>query len=170
MTSLTPWRRSDGDDARLMPLSRLRWDVDRLFDRFLDWPSGMEGMGFADVRLDVSETEEEIVVRAEVPGIDPKDLDIELVGDILTLSGEKTETFEDGDDDKRRRSEKGDRSERTSRPHYSERRFGSFRRSIQLPMNVEPEGVRAEHKNGVVTIRLKKAASARPRRIQIKSG
>ena len=154
----------------MLPITRLRWDMDRLFDRFLDWPSGMEGMGFADVRLDVSENEDEIIVRAEVPGIDPKDLDIELVGDVLTLSGEKTETFENAGEDenggKRRGSERG---ERTSRPHYSERRFGAFRRAIQLPMNVEPEGVRAEHKNGVVTIRLRKAESARPRRIQIKS-
>ena len=158
MTNLTPWRRSDGDEGRMQPLSRLRWDVDRLFDRFLDWPGGMEGMGFADVRLDVSENEDEIIVRAEVPGIDPKNLDIELVGDVLTFSGEKSESF--GDDDKG--------SER-NRPHYSERRFGAFRRSIQLPTSVQPEAVKAEHRNGLVTIRLKKAESARPRRIQIKS-
>ena len=157
MTRLVPWRRSDGDEARL-PISRLRWDMDRLFERFLDFPAGMEGMSFADVRVDLSETDDEIVVRAEVPGIDPKELDVQLVGDVLTFSGEKTETFEDG----------GKQGEGRETPHYTERRFGSFRRSIQLPSNVEPETVKAEHRNGLVTIRLKKAESSKPRRIQIR--
>jgi HSP20 family protein len=137
----------------LFPLSRLRWDMDRLFDRFLDSP-GYEGSGFADVRLDVSESEDQIVVRAEVAGIDPKELDIQLVGDVLTLSGEKSEERENGG---------------KNAPHYSERRFGAFRRSIQLGTPVDPDSVTAAHKNGVVTITMQKAESARPKRIQIKA-
>jgi HSP20 family protein len=126
----------------MFPLSAFRQDMDRLFDRFLGgWgePGGLLG---DPLRLDVSETDEEIRVRAEVPGIDPEDIDIQLSGDLLTLSGEK-------------KSE----AEENGTCHYSERCYGSFRRTLRLGTPVEPDRIHAEHRNGVVTIRLAKAES-----------
>ena len=103
--------------------------------------------------LDVSETDDEVQVRAEVPGIEPKDLDISLAGDVLTLSGEKVDEH---------------RSEKESR-YYSERHFGSFRRAVKLPCLVDPDHVEAKHRNGVVTVTLRKAVAVRPKRIKVKS-
>jgi HSP20 family protein len=103
--------------------------------------------------LDVSETDEEIMIRAEVPGIAPKDLDIRLAGDVLTLSGQKTDSSDSS----------------AGRRYYSERQFGSYQRALELPCPVDPDQVRAEHENGVVTITLRKAENVRPKRIQVKS-
>ncbi|MEW6072915.1 MAG: Hsp20/alpha crystallin family protein [Planctomycetota bacterium] len=158
MTSLIPWRRSSERalrDPATFPLAQLRWDFDRVFDRFfggfgIDEP----GLDFssADVRMDVTEDDERILVRAEVPGIEAKDLDITLTGDVLTLSGEKRDE---------RSAQDGDRT-------WSERRFGSFRRSIPLSCAVDPDSVTAEYANGVLTVALVKAEGVRPRRIEVK--
>jgi HSP20 family protein len=87
-----------------------------------------------------------------VPGIEPEKLDVQLEGDVLTLRGEKLDTGA---------SEEGKRT-------WSERRWGSFARSVQLSCAVDAESVRAEHKHGVVTITLRKADAVRPRRIEVK--
>lgn len=155
MTNLTPWRRRQ-QGATIQPVTRLRSDWDRLFDHFLDdaWGGTLGTNGAAHgVRLDLTETEDEVLVKAEVPGIDPEDLEIRLHGDVLTVSGEKSEETE--------RTE-GSR-------HVSERVFGSFQRTLQLPVTVDPEKVKAESKNGVVTITLKKSEAAKSRRIDVQT-
>ena len=156
MLSIIPWKRNlpRAEEPRF-PLTAFRQDMDRLFDRFLGefWgDSDGYGVGYP-VRMEVSETDDEIRVHAEVPGIDPEDLEIQLVGDALVLSGEKREPEE----------QHGTRT-------YSERSYGSFRRTLRLSSPVEPDAVKAEHRNGVVTIALTKSASVRPKRIQIKTG
>lgn len=152
MTTLTPWKSRTPNETVNAPVSRMRWDWDRMFDRFLDdfWGGSMAASGLA-LPLDVTETDDEIVVRAEVPGIEPDHLDVSLTGDLLTLSGTKTDEG---------RPEQGNRS-------YSERAFGEYRRTLKLPCPVEMDEVSAEHRNGVVTITLHKAETVRPRRIQI---
>ena len=94
----------------------------------------------------------ELSVRAEVPGVEPERLDIQLAGDVLSIRGEKLEENESKD---------GSRT-------WSERRYGSFARSVQLPCAVDSESVQAEHKYGVVTITLRKADAVRSRRIEVK--
>lgn len=160
MTSLIPWKRIEGPrngDLRVTPVSQMRWDWDRMFDRILDdvWtPPANSTLG---PPLDVHETDEFLCVEAEVPGMDPDKLDISLTGDILALSGEKVDESE------------FDKAESNGRiRHYSERRYGSFQRSIKLPCPVDPERVSAEHRNGVVTITLQKASTVRPKRIAVK--
>jgi HSP20 family protein len=135
----------------MLPLASLGREIDPLFGRLLDglWNDG-DGSG-DPLRLEVRETDEHYLVRAEIPGLDPKDLDVQLQGDVLVISGEK-------------RAETRDERETWA---YSERAYGSFRRAVRLPMPVDPERVQAEHKNGVVTIRLEKSAAARPKRIQV---
>lgn len=155
MTHLIPWKRTEirGNGSRpSVPVSQMRMDWDRLFDRFLDdaWSPLATAQGLL---LDLTETDDEIRVRAEVPGIDPDDLEISLVGDLLTLSGQKADEEESSD---------GSR-------HYSERQFGSFQRTVRLTCPVDPDKVAAEHKYGVVTITLQKAEKVRSKRIAVKA-
>lgn len=151
MRNLIPFHTKDarGTGGSLTPATRLA-DFDHVLSRFFGDPWGV---GTQDsVRLDVAETAEEIVVRAEIPGVDPKDVQIDLEGDVLTIAGEK-------------------KDERASAGvNYTERSFGSFRRQVGLPYPIEVDKVRAEHANGVLSIHLPKAEAARPRRIEIKAG
>ena len=103
--------------------------------------------------IDITQNEHEVIVRAEVPGIDPNELDITVTSDRLTLAGEKKESTERQDKDFYQR----------------ETRYGSFSRSVDLPSGVDTEQVTAEHANGVVTIKLKKTAAATAKKIQVKT-
>jgi HSP20 family protein len=155
MLSLIPRKRNlpRAEEPRF-PLNDLRQELHRLFERFLgEFGGNSDGFfGVVDsVRMEVSETDEEIHVRAEVPGIDPKDLEVQLVGDMLVLSGEKKEP--DGE-------HHGGRT-------YSERSYGAFRRTLKLSAPVDPEAVKAEHRNGVLTIMLTKSELSRKKLIQI---
>lgn len=157
--NLIPWRnKKQGDDVfDMAPMSGFRSEMDRLFDRMLRVPwAGFDGlsdsMGDWNPSLEVTETGNEVVVRAEVPGVSANDLDVSVSGNMLTLSGEKKESTED----------------KREGYHRTERRFGSFRRSVQLPFSVESEKVSAEHKDGVLTIRLSKCEDAQSKRIKVK--
>ena len=101
----------------------------------------------------MSETANEVTVQAELPGVDPKDLDITVTGERLTISGEKREE-----------SERKDKNF-----HQREIRSGSFSRTIQLPAGADPQQVSAEHKNGTLTIRIKKTEQAAARKINVKA-
>lgn len=155
MTNLIPWKRAEGqrNGMPVAPISNMRMDWDRLFDRILDDVWSPQAGSSQGLLLDITETDEVVRVRAEVPGIGPDELDISLAGEVLTLSGQKVDEEETKD---------GAR-------YYSERYFGSYRRAVKLPCPVDPDQVSAEHKNGVVTITLQKAATVRPKRIAIKS-
>ena len=91
-------------------------------------------------------------MRAELPGIDPKDLEVSVVGNQLVLSGEKRESSET--------KEKG--------VFHSETRYGSFRRTVPLPDGIDTEHVDAQYANGVLTLRLAKTAAAATKRIEVK--
>ena len=103
--------------------------------------------------LDVRETDEEVLVRAEIPGVAPGEIQVEIHDDLLTLSGEK------------RREEKRE----DERATYSERSYGSFRRQVRLPAPADAERAEATHENGVLTVRIPKSVEARPRRIEVKT-
>jgi HSP20 family protein len=98
-------------------------------------------------RVDVSETDEEVLVKAEFPGLESKDLDISLDRDHLILKGEKKE--------ERTKEEKGF--------FMAERSFGAFYRTIQLPTEVDPKKVEASFKNGVLEIKMGKLEEAKKR-------
>src|SRR5262249_16462289 len=136
--NLVPFKNKRRNIAEAEPasqLARFRNEMDRLFDRYVrgavDWdvdgPIGDQIMQGGPT-LDVAETEGEIGVKAELPGVDSKDLNVSVAGDVLTISGEKKTTSE----------QKGENFHRT------ERRFGSFERMIQLPAEVYRESVNAE--------------------------
>ena len=134
------------------PFDALWGDMDRWVSRFLhdeDWPDHS-----FQPSLDVTEDEEALRVRAEIPGIDPQDVHLEIHGGVLTLRGEKKD--EQGEDEDGR--------------HWSERRYGSFARAISLPEYVDHEKVEADYKDGVLTITLPKSEKAKPREISVKVG
>jgi HSP20 family protein len=160
MSLLTLWNRRHPGTS-LSPLNggvaRLRDEMDRTFDRLFSEPFGMiepkmlrtEGWFPA---VDVSETDREVMVRAEVPGIDAKELDISITGTTLTISGQKEEQEEQKGEDY----------------YQCERRFGSFRRLIDLPETIDPDKVTAESDNGVVTIHVAKKPDIRSKKVEIK--
>jgi HSP20 family protein len=129
-------------------------DFARSFD-LAPW-SSWETAGFQP-RSDVSETDDEVVVTAEMPGLEDKDFELDLTGDLLTLKGEK-------------RHEHGEKGKGAI--HRIERGYGSFQRTIQLPCEVVAEKATAEYRNGVLTVTLPKAPSAKKsvHRIDVKSG
>jgi HSP20 family protein len=132
--------------------------MSRLFERFFRepfdvglpeaWPAAF-GRG---VRMDLAETEKEVVITAELPGVDPKDVEINVTGNMLTVRGEK----------------KAEKEEKKRDYHFIERSHGSFHRSVQLPSSANPEKVDAEFKNGVLTISLEKRPEARSKKIKVR--
>jgi HSP20 family protein len=108
--------------------------------------------------VEVTETPKDISITAELPGMTDKDIDISFDDDILTISGEKMEEKKEEQDNKRY--------------HLIERTYGSFRRSFTLPSNVDPAGIVAEFRNGVLNIKLPKSETekVRGRKIPISAG
>jgi HSP20 family protein len=140
-------------------LSDLRTEMNRLFDNFIREPFGAmtEAFGWQDQfapSLDVTESAGEITVQAELPGVDPKDLDITVNADRITISGEKKETIE----------------KKENSFHHKEIRSGKFTRTLPLPAGVDTENITAEHKNGVLTVKLKKSPESAARKISVQSG
>jgi HSP20 family protein len=142
------------------PFTTLHREMNRLFDETLrGWPSSPAssggGGGVMAPRINVSETENEIRVEAELPGVPEKDVNIELSEDLLTIRGEK----------------QAQREDKKQNYHIVERSFGSFARSIRLPFSPRPDQVKAEFTNGVLHINLPKAAAQeKVHRIQVQPG
>ena len=137
-------------------LGRMETELDRLFEGFLRDPFAAFGEPFRalagwDPKLDVVEGENEVTVRAELPGVDPKDVDLTLSGNVLTISAERKEELE----------------QRTGQAVQSERRHGSFRRSFILPQGADPEKVSAEYAKGVLTVKIGKDPKTPSRHIPI---
>jgi HSP20 family protein len=105
-------------------------------------------------KVDVHEDEKAVYVKAELPGLDEKDLNITLKENILTIAGEKKEEKTEGEKDKNY--------------WYCERVFGSFTRTFALPEGVKGDDVKATYKNGVLEIELPKSEAVQPKKINIK--
>ncbi len=103
--------------------------------------------------FDVSETGDHIIVKADMPGIDPKNLEINLSGNLLTVKGEKQE----------------EHKEENESYHWMERQFGSFTRTFTLPADVKQDGIDAKYKDGVLTISIPKSESAVQKKIEVKT-
>jgi len=160
--SLIRWNhpKSHPEDSRyLLPaLSTMRGEFDRLFDRLIAEPWSMTGSMLSSSEavwmpsLDVSDTGKEIAVRVELPGVDPKDVEVSITGTHLVISGDKTEESEG----------------RNESRYHMERRFGAFRRIIELPGAVDAKKAVAEHAHGVLTIRVPRTEEARPTQVEVK--
>lgn len=143
--------------SQLPTISSIQSEINRMFDRFLrgwELPEFGAETGAWLPAVDLSETADKIIVTAEVPGIDPKDIDISVQGDTLRIKGEKKE----------------EKEEKGKNYYRMERRYGSFSRSIDLPSSVDVSKVNAEYKNGVLQITMEKKETAKPKQIQVKVG
>ena len=145
------------------PFETLRNQIDRLFHDvqtgFLQAPSyrsllDMEpfwrrDLGFTVTpAIDIVEKEKAFEVTAEIPGLDAENVDVQLSDNVLTIKGEKRE----------------EKEEKTKDRYVSERRYGSFRRSLQVPGSVDANKIEANFRNGVLTVTMPKSPEARKRR------
>jgi HSP20 family protein len=160
---LIPWGRTRSSvpstmrDDGASPFLTLHREMNRLFDDVFNrfdtgMPSVFGGMA-AWPSLEVNATEKDLRISAELPGLESKDVEILVEGDVLTIRGEK-------------KSETEDRSR-----HFSERYYGRFERVIPLPFEVEDDRAEASFQNGVLTVTLPKSpkAEAKTKRIAINS-
>ncbi|GAC1448152.1 MAG: Hsp20/alpha crystallin family protein [Isosphaeraceae bacterium] len=133
----------------------LRDAMNSLFQESFIRPSGLSAQnGLATLSVDVSETQNEFVVKASVPGIKPEDVQITVQGDVLTIRGESHVEEE----------KKGEHW------HLRERRQGAFQRSMTLGTPVNAEKAEAHYEHGVLTLKLPKAEESKPRRIKVGVG
>ncbi len=144
MSSLIPWR---GE------MDRLRSEMERLYDRFFDlrpirrFTDDGEWM----TSVDVSETAKEIIVNAEIPGVEAKDIDVNLAGNVLTIKGER----------------KREHEEKEENLHRVERSYGSFYRSLSLPSEVDADKIKASYKKGVLRVTMPKTKRAAGKKVEI---
>jgi HSP20 family protein len=143
MTNVTRWD----------PFTDLRTTMDRLFDegfsrpwRFLQSPE-LE----SSFPVEVSETDQEVEVKASLPGMKPEDVEITVQNDVLSIKAQHRETTEDRKRDYHRR----------------EIRYGSYHRAFQLPVSVDVDKAEAHFDNGMLTLKLPKAEAVKPRQIKI---
>jgi HSP20 family protein len=138
-------------------LSTLQSEMNRLFNSVFDSPTGT-GNGGAARRwlpaMDIVETDDDFVLRADLPGIDEDDVKIEFEDGTLTISGER----------------KAEHQTKNEGYYRVERSYGSFSRSLTLPQGVNPESVSANFDRGVLEVRIPKPEERKPRRIEIGGG
>lgn len=143
---LAPWK-PFGDP------SSYRKEIDRFFSRFLGETPFLETFSAHWFpAIEISETVDKVIVRAELPGLEAKNVGVSVSGDLLTIKGEK----EQGE------GEKGEHF------HYEERYYGSFQRSVRLPVSVEVDKVEATFNKGILKIALPKVAGAEKKHIRVK--
>lgn len=153
MLDLIPWRRRDLETQPERSTVDLWREMDRMFDCSFGnhrWPGLSTTKQFVPL-LDITENDDEFVVTAELPGMEPKDVDINLAGALLTIKGEKKEEKEAKKDNF----------------HRIERSYGSFSRSFQLPCEVQENKVEAKYKNGILNLTLPKAENAKRKSVKI---
>jgi HSP20 family protein len=135
-------------------LSSLQTEMNRLFNAAFDAPAGNGGARRWTPAMDLVETDEHFVLRADLPGLTESDVNIELEDNVLTISGER----------------KAEHETKNEGYYRVERAFGSFSRSLTLPKGVDPEAVNASFDRGVLEVRVPKPEERKPRRIEIGAG
>ena len=149
-----------------MPTNLVRWEpfrdlmslreaMDRLFEDSFVSPRAGRLVPFAGpgIDLDVYETKDDVVVKASIPGVKPEDIDINVVGDTVTIKGQAQEESEVEE----------------SNYIYRERRSGTFQRSFTLPISVQADKAEASFENGVLRLTLPKAEEVKPKKITVKA-
>jgi HSP20 family protein len=161
MKSLMPFGRSSGlarsgeDD----PFTAMRREMDRLFESFSrDWPMPAVAGGFLSPKVDVAETDKGLEISAELPGIDQKDIALDLADGVLTIKAEHKEEKEEKDEKKHY--------------HLIERSHGSYMRRFAIPFEPEADKVSANFDKGVlhITVPRSKAAEKQVKKIKINGG
>ena len=133
-------------------LARAEREMEEMFGRPLRWPWGDRERGWAPA-VDLVDRKDEIVLRADLPGLDEKDIEVTVQDGALTIRGERKE----------------EREEKKEDFHYGERSYGAFTRTLMLPAGVERHGVKATFTKGVLEVHLPKAKEAKETKIEVKA-
>ena len=154
MNNLTRWQRPE---LSVWPtfgrLFNLRDDLDRLFESsFGDLARGSQLLSGWNPVVDIFEDADNVIVKAELPGMKKEDIDVSLHDGMLSISGERKE----------------EREIKDAQTHRSERFVGSFQRSVTLPSPVKGDRVNAQYKDGILTVTLPKAEEAKRKQIEVK--
>ena len=145
MSNLTRWE-------PVREMLTLREAMNQLFDDSFTRPLNMGAVSVSPA-IDLYQDNEQVVVKAALPGIKPEEVEISVTADVLTLRGEFKQEAEKKD----------------ATYHIREQRYGSFERSVRLPVEVQTDKARAGFENGILTINLPKAEAVKPRTISIKT-
>lgn len=137
------------------PFDELRREMDALFDRFWGEPSAARGAAGVLPAVNLYDTSEAYVLTAEVPGVNPNDLNVSLEGSTLMLQGERKIDY----------GARGD-----ALLHRRERSAGTFRRAFELPSPIDAEKVEAVQRHGVLMLRLPKTPEQKARQISVTAG
>lgn len=146
MPELVIWKRQQ--------ISKLRKDMDRMLERVLGEfrPASSQGFTLKRPHYDLIETDKDLILNAEIPGINPDEIEIDITGNVLTIEGEiSQDTISEGENH-----------------HYVERRYGTFSRSIPLPRRIVLSRVRATYKDGVLKVVMPKYAGEEKRGIKVR--
>lgn len=157
--NLIPWKKKKNGDVKVLqdpdyPVARLRQEFDALWDHFLnDWETGglsmLDDFHWIGSRVDFQDGEKEYVVRAELPGFEPDDIDVKVSGSVLTVQAEHKENGKNGDS--------------------SFHRYGRFYESFSLPKGVLADQISARYRNGVLEVHLPKDEEFKGKRIAVKA-
>lgn len=140
-----------GSQRPLDELARMRLQMDRIMDAFLNRPAAASAGSGVFPAINLSEDENNFYVRAELPGVQTSDLDIQATANSLTISGQRQLESQD----------------ESAKYHRREREAGRFSRAFAMPKEIDAERVEARLVNGLLTLRVPKSEAAKPRRITI---
>jgi len=146
MSNLTRWE-------PVREMMTLREAMDRLFDDAFTRPLSVRDGGWSTPAIDMYQTDNDVVVKAALPGFKAEDVQINVTGDVLAIRGEM----------------KHEEEQKDKAWHIREHRWGSFERSISLPTDVVSEKAQADFDNGILTITLPKAEEVKPKTITVKA-
>ncbi len=146
MSNLTRWE-------PVREMMTLREAMDRLFDDAFTRPLSLRDSGWSAPAVDMYQTDDEVVVKAALPGFKANDVQINVTGDLLTIRGES----------------KHEEEQKDKAWHIREQRWGTFERSIALPTSVVSDRADANFENGILTITLPKAEEVKPKTITVKA-
>jgi len=146
MSNLTRWE-------PVREMMTLREAMDRLFDDAFTRPLSLRDGGLSAPAVDMYQTDDDVVVKAALPGFKSDEVQINVTGDLLTIRGER----------------KSEEEQKEKSWHIREHRWGSFERSISLPTDVVSEKAQADFDNGILTITLPKAEEVKPKTITVKA-
>ena len=155
LKSLIPVGRQRGLTSTDNPFLSLQNEIDRLFDNFTrGFPTVGNGMSNVTLpTMDVAETDKEIEITAELPGLEEKDLQINVADNVLTIRGEK----------------KAEKEQKDKNYRLVERSYGSFERSLELPDGVNVDAIKASIDKGVLKVVVPKPVPAQVKKVEVKS-